>query len=400
MIPALDVLVSGCSIAGPAVAFWLSRAGHRVTVLERAEQLRVAGQNVDVRGTAREVLRRMELEATALSRATGEKGIRFVGDRGDLLAEFPAGQGDSAGASAELEILRGTLSSILVDACPPEVDYRFGDHIVEVLERDEQVEVVLRSGDRRRYDLLVIAEGAQSRTRTMVFNDVPTRRLGLYVAYGAIERNPDLDDQWWTWFNAVGGRSITLRPDDQSTTRVALSFLSGPRNYENLTRDEQRAALRAEYAGVGWQAPRILDGLSTGGELYVDDLTQVRAPSWVSGRTVLLGDAAWCATPISGIGTSLALTGAYTLAGEVSSAPTIQDGLRAFKARMRPSVRRAQRLPPGTPRLAHPRSRAGLAAFRTALRVAGSRPVRAVAARLPSSPSAPDVLPRYQALGH
>jgi 2-polyprenyl-6-methoxyphenol hydroxylase-like FAD-dependent oxidoreductase len=397
IVSGLDVLVSGASIAGPALAFWLRRAGHRVTVVERARELRGAGQNVDVRGAGREVLRLMGLEDIALQQKTGELGIRFVDDRDALLAEFPAGQDDNSGATAQLEVLRGALSSILVDAAASSVDYEFGDQIAELTQRDDKVDVAFAGLARRRFDLVVVCEGTRSSTRTLVFGQVPTRRLGLYTAFGSIDRRPE-DDHWWTWFNAVGGRSITVRPDNVGTTRVALSFLSAPKNYEGMAPAQQRDVLRGEYAGVAWKAPRILDSLATSEELYVDDLTQIHAPDWVHGRVVLLGDAAWCATPVSGMGTTLALTGAYVLAGELSSASSVDEGLSAYQAQMRPMVGRAQKLPPGAPRIAHPKSRAGLTALRAAVRVAGSRPVRAAARLLPAAPSGSSTLPRYQRL--
>ena len=243
----------------------------------------------------------------------------------------------------------------------------------------------------------MVAEGAQSTTRTLVFGEVLTRRLGFYIAFGSIDRHAD-DGRWWTWLNAVGGRSITVRPDNVGTTRVARSFLSGPKSYECMAPARQRGALRDEYAGVAWKAPRILDALATTEELYVDDLTQVRAPDWVSGCVVRLGDAAWCATPISGPGTTLALAGAYVLAGELTSASGIGEGLRAYRERMRPMVARAQKLPSGAPRIAHPKSRAGLTALRTALRVAGSRQAQEAARRWPSTPSTSSTLPRYKLL--
>ncbi|MGO9654368.1 hypothetical protein [Mycobacterium sp.] len=130
MVGGLDVLVSGASIAGPALAFWLRRAGHRVTLVERAQRLRGAGQNVDVRGPGREALRRMGLESVALERRTGELGIRFVDDDDVSLAEFPAGQDDSSGATAQLEILRGVLSAIIVDAGASGVECRPGSKSV------------------------------------------------------------------------------------------------------------------------------------------------------------------------------------------------------------------------------------------------------------------------------
>jgi 2-polyprenyl-6-methoxyphenol hydroxylase-like FAD-dependent oxidoreductase len=395
-VASVDILISGASIAGPTAAFWLARGGHRVTVVERAESLRTAGQNVDVRGSGREVLRRMGIEETVAARTTGEVGLRFVGDRG-VLAEFPAGDDDSGGATAQIEILRGALARILVDAGGSDVTYMFGDQIERIDQDGDGATVTMAGGTRGRFDVVIVAEGSRSRTRDRLFGDVELRELGLYTAFGTIPRDPT-DDLWWTWYNATGGRSITMRPDNVGTTRVARSFLSGNSRLQALDDEPQRAAIDSTYRDVGWQAPRIRSALHTTDELYLDYLTQVRAPRWSSGRVILCGDAAWCATPVSGIGTTLALTGAYLLAGEIASAATLDEAVAGYERRMRPLVDRAQKLPPGTPRLAHPRSRAGLIVLRTLLRIAGSRPARAVSERFSSPETDAGELPLYPAL--
>lgn len=392
----VDILISGASIAGPTAAYWLARAGHDVTVVERAGSLRSAGQNVDVRGSGREVLRRMGLEQLVTRQTTGELGLRFVGD-GGVLAEFPAGDDDSGGATAQVEILRGTLARTLVDAGARDVTYEFGDQIERIDQDDDGVTVTMAAGATRRFDAVIVAEGSRSRTRDRLFDDVDLRELGLYTAFGTIPREPT-DDRWWTWYNATGGRSITMRPDNVGTTRVALSFLSDDPGMQDLDSDGQRAALDAAYRDVGWQAPRIRAALRTTDELYLDYLTQVRMPRWANGRVILCGDAAWCATPVSGVGTTLALTGAYILAGEIAMATSIGDAAANYERRMRPLVDRAQKLPPGTPRLAHPRSPAALALTRNLLRLAGSRPARALADRFSSPQTDADELPGYPAL--
>lgn len=392
----MDILVSGASIAGPAVAYWLAKAGHRVVVVERAEELRTAGQNIDVRGPGREVLRHMGIEDAVRAETTGEVGLRFV-DEHRVLAEFPASHDDTSGATAEVEILRGRLSHLIVEAGRPDVEYLFGDQIAALDSDDDGVTVQMAGGSTRRVDAVILAEGSRSRTRDRHFDAVTLRELGLYTAYGTIPRDRG-DDNWWNWYNTVGGRSITVRPDNLGTLRVALSFLSGPTGLENLPQDEQRTALSDVYTGAGWQADRICSALTTAEELYVDYSTQVHAPTWTSGRVVLCGDAAWCATPISGVGTTLALTGAYVLAGELCSTPSLSEALANYERRMRPMVDTAQKLPPGTPRLAHPRSRAGVTALRTAVRIAGSRPARALAGRFSSPDAASHELPHYPAL--
>ena len=395
-VESVDILVSGASIAGPTAAYWLARAGHRVTVVERAESLRTAGQNVDVRGSGREVLRRMGIEDQVASETTGEVGIRFVDER-RVLAEFPAGTGDNAGATAEIEILRGALARILVDSAPGTVTYEFGDQVDRLDQDADGATVTMASGVSRRFDVVIIAEGARSRTRARIFDEVDLRELGLYTAFGTIPRDTT-DDRWWNWYNTTGGRSITVRPDNIGSTRVALSFLSKDPRLQEMDAEQQRAAVVATYADVAWQAPRIRAGIGTTDELYLDYLTQIRAPHLTHGRVILCGDAAWCATPVSGVGTTLALTGGYVLAGELATARSFAAAVAGYERRMRPLVDRAQKLPPGTPRLAHPRTRAGLAVMRTLLRAAGSRPVRSLADRFSSPTTDADELPTYPAL--
>lgn len=393
----MKILVSGTSIAGSAAAFWLNRAGHDVTLIERAAQPRAAGQNIDVRGPGREVLRRMDLEAQALACNTGEIGISFIDDSGVPLCRIPAGVGDSDGPTAALEILRGELSRLLMDTLDGGVDVRFGQQISAIDETGGGARVRFADQRSEDFDLVVIAEGATSRTRTLVFGEVPHRELGLYTAYGTIARQRD-DDLWWTWYTAPGGRTVNLRPDNKGTTRVALSFLSAPSDYEGQSLADQKATLRRIFQDVGWRVSAILDLIDGADELYLDYLTQVRASSYSRGSVVLLGDAAWCATPISGVGATLALVGAYVLAGELSEAGSVDDRLRAYQRTMQIFVAPAHKLPPGAPRLAHPKTRLGVAVLRTGLRIVGSRPVRSLSAALPTRAVLAPQLPRYAAL--
>jgi 2-polyprenyl-6-methoxyphenol hydroxylase-like FAD-dependent oxidoreductase len=396
MITRGSILISGAGVVGPTLAYWLQKYGWEATVLERAAALRTAGQNIDVRGAGRRVARLMGIEDRIRQAGTGEVGIRFVDGRGRTIVELPAGTGDSDGATAELEILRGQLVQLLVELTGDSVEHLYGDHIEGVRQDDDGVTVSFAQAAPRRFDLLVIAEGLGSRTRRLVFGDEPQiRSLGMYTAYGTIPRAED-DDRWWRWCAAVGGRAITLRPDNVGTTRATLSFLSPPRGYEDLRVDRQLEVLRARFADAGWQAPRILDALTADpSDFYLDRVAQVHAPSWSRGRVALAGDAAHCASPISGMGTSLALTGAYVLAGELASHRDHRDALRSYESRLRPYVRKAQQLPPGAPRIVNPISRLGLLAFHTALRLAASPPGRALASRLFTPPADAFDLPDY-----
>lgn len=437
------VLISGASIAGPALAYWLDRYGFETTIVERAPELRTGGQNVDVRGAGREVVRRMGLEDDVRAATTGEVGTRFVGPTGGTVAEFPAGTSDSGGATAELEILRGDLARLLVgrtraDGRGHGTTYRFGDRITGIREDDEVGGGVGAAGPAadaatggdatttaastpvgtappgfgsrgvvasfehapdERFDLVVAADGIGSSTRRLVFGDEPTiRSLGLETSYATIPRTA-ADDDWWRWYNAAGGRSITLRPDAHGTIRAAMSFVTDRTREqggaERRTVDEQRVRLHEIFDDAGWEARRVLDGFDSADDLYFESIGQVRARRWSSGRVVLLGDAAYCASPVSGMGTSLSLAGAYVLAGELASHRHHRDAFAGYERLMRPYVEQAQQLPPGVPRVANPTSRAGVAVFHAGVRLASTRVVGRLGARFSTPPADALDLPDY-----
>ena len=139
--------------------------------------------------------------------------------------------------------------------------------------------------------------------------------------------------------------------------------------------------LRRVFHGAGWETDRVLAALEDT-PFHFEDLAQVHLDRWSRGRVVLLGDAAHCASPISGMGTTLGLTGAYVLAGELATAHargrSHTDAFATYERRMRPFVTRAQDLPPGTPAVANPRTAWHRQALWTGVRVLTSRPARAL----------------------
>ncbi|AXX29435.1 2-polyprenyl-6-methoxyphenol hydroxylase and related FAD-dependent oxidoreductase [Actinosynnema pretiosum subsp. pretiosum] len=378
-------MISGAGIAGLSAAYWLRRTGWDVTVLELAEEFRDGGQNVDVRGVAHEVLDLMGLTEAVRARNTTETGTVFVDGRGRVIATLPEGRD---GATAELEVLRGDLARAVLEQLPPGMDLRFGERITEVARTPDAVAVTTARGEVLTADLLVVAEGVRSGTRDLVFGpDVDRHELGITMLFGTIPRTP-ADDDRWRWHTATGGRQVHLRPDNRGTTRAMLAFTDdGP--------DRPTARqVRERYAGVGWEAPRVLDGFATTDDLYVDRLTQIRMPAWRRGRVCVTGDAAWCVTPMGGGGASLALTGGYVLAACLSTAPDLDGGLAAFEAWMRPLVDDVQRLPPGVRRMAYPSTRLGLALRDAVARIVTSTPLSRLVGKFTEVAATDRPLPR------
>ena len=389
------VLISGASIAGPALAYWLARQGMDVTAVEKAPAFRDGGQTIDVRGAGRVVVQRMGLEELIRANSTQEQGIAFVDQGNRTKAFIGVNAFDGDGPIAELEILRGELAKLLIQQSQDRVTYRFGDSIKTLEDDGEQVHVRFEQGAEQVYDLVIIAEGIGSATRNQVFgNEVERRSLDLYTAYFTVPRAPS-DGEVMRWHNLSGGRCICLRPDNLGTTRAFLSFQQAPSGYEKLTRDEQVALLKRLFANAGWEAPRVLDALEHATDLYLDAVGQVKMPRWSKGRIALVGDAAYCASPISGMGTSLGLCGAYVLAGELGRHADHSEAFAAYEKLMRPYVKQAQSVPKFAPRLASPHSRAGIALGHAVLRLATAPGFKTLFGKLLSPKAEAIELPCY-----
>lgn len=389
------ILITGASVAGSTAAWWLSRFGFDVTVVELAPEFRDGGQNIDVRGVGREVLRRMNLEQAALDHGTGEEGTAWVNERGNHSAEFIASDIDGDGPTAEMEILRGDLARILFEPARARSEFRFGDRVERIDDGPDGVEVTFKSGRTEHFDCVILAEGVGSTTRDQVFpGENQPRWMDMTVAFFTIPRTPD-DDQLWRIYNTTRGRTVSLRPDNHGTIRATLQIQreSGGEHEWNASR--QKAWLREQFAEAGWEATRILNAMDDTDDFYFDVLRQVQMKRWSNGRIVLTGDAAWCPTPIAGLGTTLALTGAYVLSSELQRTDDLSAAFAAYEHVMRPMVEDAQGVPKIAPRLMNPQSRSAIHLLHGALNLASKPAVQNFTGKLFNrDPSIPD-LSRY-----
>ncbi|MEC3956907.1 FAD-dependent monooxygenase [Nocardia sp. CDC153] len=340
------ILVAGASIAGPALAHWLVRRGAEVTVVERAPELRPGGQAVDARGVTKEVIARMGLDEAVRAARTETAGANTVDADGTVLETFRAEDDGGDGYVSEIEILRGDLSRVLYDATRDRVEYRFGDRIAELTQDADGVDVVFAGGDRRRFDLVIGADGLHSSLREMVFGprEKFLRHLGHVLAFYSVPNEFELD-RWMIEYKEPG-RSAILRPIPDVTRAMAIfSFASADLDIDHRDIEAQKRLLRERVSDMGWLTPRILEHLDDTPDFYLDQVAQVIMDSWSSGRVALLGDAAFSSSPLSGQGTGLALVGAYLLAGELASAdwnPGI--AFAAYEDRMRSFVEANQEI--------------------------------------------------------
>ena len=378
-----SVLISGAGIGGPALAYWLARAGVEVTVVERAPAPRPGGQAVDIRGAARDVVQRMGLLSTIRSAGLEERGFAFVDEQGRHQASMPVSFMGGEGIVAEIEILRGELSRVLYEATCADAEYLFDNSIDSLVQDDNGVHVTFVNGGSRRFDLVIGADGVHSRVRSLAFGDgeaACVAPLGGYTAYFTIPHRIDTND-WFVIHNAPGGRAIGIRSGGPCATQVMLMFLSPSLGYERFEPARQKQILTRTFAGIGWEAPRVLDAMWDASDFYFDLVAQVRMERWTRGRVALLGDAACSPSPVTGLGTSLALVGAYVLAGELARSNGAHDAaLPRYQSVMRDYVKQCQVLPPGGLEGILPRTSPAIWLRNMSMRIMTRWPVRGLVA--------------------
>ncbi|MFF0437348.1 FAD-dependent monooxygenase [Streptomyces sp. NPDC004327] len=342
MRAARTVLISGASIAGPALALWLHRYGFVPTVVEKAPALRTGGYKVDLRGDAIGICARMGILDEVRAHSTGMDGGSYVDSRGRTVGELPSeifggrtGQDD--------EIMRGDLAGILYERTRDDVEYLFGDSLASLAEDADGVEVTFESGTVRRFDLVVGADGLHSHTRRLVFGDERQfkRHLGAYISIFSAPNRLGLTR--WETYHARPDKLISVyaTAGEHSGTAKNCFVFSSPAElaYDHRDTAAQKRLLADAFAGDDWEIPRLIADAAGAGDFYFDSIATIRMDRWSRGRVVLLGDAAHCTSPASGQGTGLALTGAYVLAGELAAAGGDHEAaFAAYEELMRPGV--------------------------------------------------------------
>ncbi|MFB7876123.1 FAD-dependent monooxygenase [Nocardia sp. NPDC056064] len=322
------VLVSGASIAGPALAYWLHRYGFTVTVVERAPALRPGGQAVDFKGrTHLTVLERMGVLDDVRARRTGTTDLVFVDDDGRELGVM---NGEFTGG--DLEILRGDLAEVIYDRTADEVEYLFGDTVTALRDTAEGVHVEFENAAPRTFDLVLGADGIHSRVRSLAFGpeaDFVTH-LGHYYCVAGASRWSDAATPRERASGYAHNTPGRLAIDGGAKAQQMYMFASPELDYPRNDAAAQRAIIERTFAGMGWHTPRMLADLAEFDDIFLDSISQVRMNGqYTRGRVALVGDAAYGNT-LAGFGTGLAIVGAYVLAGELATAEG--DHVAAFAA--------------------------------------------------------------------
>lgn len=346
-VPRRKILVSGASIAGPALAYWLHRYGFEVSVVERAKGFRAGGYPIDVRGTAVDVVERMGLLPRLRAAQMEVRKLTFVDGDGTAIATLAPGAVTGSVPGRDLELPRGALTALLHQATREKgIRYRFNDAIDVLMDDGKGIDVWFHSGARERFDAVIGADGLHSRTRALVFG--PEEKFNHYLGrcFNLFSMPNHAGYAHESVSYAAPGRMAGIyATGDNAVLHAFLTFASDKppfRSHGDV--DMQRKRTAEVFANDGWEVPRLVEAMQKANDLFFDTVSQIRMPRWSSGRVALVGDAAYAPSFLSGQGTSLALVGAYVLAGELASQPDAEAAFAAYERALRPYVEANQAL--------------------------------------------------------
>ncbi|KAJ5887344.1 FAD/NAD(P)-binding domain-containing protein [Penicillium tannophilum] len=350
----LKILINGAGVAGTALANFLvrSKQGHDITIVERASKFRTGGTQLDLKSYGTPLMKRLGLIDAVRARSIHETAFTFVDTKGREWARFSVNEADRGykGVTSEYEIMREDLV-----AESQRLRYLFGKHAVELTQFDSRVNVVFSDGSSDEYDLVVGADGQNSLTRRILWEpkkdcDSTLRYTGYSVAYFHMPKSEEeLNSTLFKSCLLPGLKVLSLRYAHKDFTQAMLTVSTTEELKEMVKQpvEKQKDLWETLYKDFGWESKRVLAEMRTTDDFYSTPVAQVKVDTWSKGRVVLLGDAGYCPSVLTGLGTTASLVGAYVLAGELARhGDNVGAALESYETVLRPYVEKVQQLPP------------------------------------------------------
>ncbi|THW79365.1 oxidoreductase [Aureobasidium pullulans] len=400
------ILIVGGGPAGSSTAFWLAKSGFKVTVAERST-VAPYGQGIDITDEAVDVVKKMGLWDEIKANTTGESGFAMVDDVGTEIGSVgtnPAEEGKMVlSPTNEIEIMRGILTNIFADAAKKQgAEYRYGCTITNIQQGDNSVTATLSDTDEpEKFTAIIGADGVASRVRNLTFDKSATedcfKQTDTFVAYFSMEVDPADQKTYSVLQHANKGRVIWVRPIDRTGSRVSGYLMVTTTESAELqkvarhgTVQEQKVLLENMFANIGGLREKVVQGMNDSEDFYFTRVVQVKLDAWHRGRCALVGDAGYCPSPLTGQGTTMAVLGAYYLAGELTANPNDPEAaFTNYRKKFEGFVQENGSIPLGgrAPKLVCPQSDLGVWMVRSVFSTMARPGFKKLLASLPSLPS-------------
>jgi 2-polyprenyl-6-methoxyphenol hydroxylase-like FAD-dependent oxidoreductase len=308
------VLVSGASIAGLSTAYWMNKLGYQVTVVEMASEPRTAGAAIDIRGITTDIVKRMGIFEQLKSKRLHVDLVEFK-NADDVTEGFISLKNEwEENPGDDIEIERDVFMGVLFDSLKNDVEFIFNNSITALNETKDEIQVAFKDGRQHAFDLVLGCDGMHSGVRKIWFGHEAeyTHFLEAYFSITIVSKL--LIPQKTMQMYNVPDKTIMINAYNNKTDIIFCFFSEQEMSYNYRDEEQQRKIITEQFAGQSWRTAELLEEVQHSTNFYFDKFCQVKMPSWTKGRVALVGDAGYCASPAAGMGASLSIAGAATLA--------------------------------------------------------------------------------------
>lgn len=335
--PEMRILVVGGGIAGLTLTGLLQQRGFKPTLVEQIPEYGTVGYVIVLWPSGSRILKGLGVYRSLL-----DVGLQFTtynvsDERGQMLHSYSV-HNVTEKYGPMLSTYRPDLINVIKEAVDPD-SIRMSTTVDKIDQTNDEVYVTFSDGTEETYDLVVGCDGVRSKTRDLVFGDVPLSYSGMtgwsFWVKPNIAKTLQIAEYWGT------GKFFGIWP-----TKGRLSVFTSIRdNVQEPDPVESRIdRIQETFKNFGGLVPEILEGLNDPNEIFHGHYNDLRMKKWHKGRVVLVGDAAHAILPTAGGGVSMAMESAAVLVDELCRADSkyIEQAFESYITRRRSRVDKIQ----------------------------------------------------------
>lgn len=338
-----SVLISGASIAGLTMAYWMNHHNYKVTVVEIGAEPRRGGSPIDVRGEALDYANRMGILGAIKAAKLPTEGLKFMNAQNEVQGIMLVEEIGAIRPGDDTEIRRDDLVDILYKNAGSNIDYKFDNRITYLEQHADNVDVTFKDGTTDTYDFIIGADGIHSAVRKLIFGADEQFTYFLNYYFSVFEVDGSLGEKNFAHMYNTPNNMATVYFYNNDTADTVLAFRA-PHNitYNRRDIDAQKKIVIDAFEGIGWKVPQLIEELKKADNFYLDQGCQIKMPSWTNGRVALIGDAGYAPAFPTGMGSTLAMQGATVLADAMAENKDHNIAFKKYNETFRPVVEKLQ----------------------------------------------------------